>query len=307
MSILVNQDTRLLVHGMASREGAVYTERMLASGTHIVAGVTAGEGGTWLAGVPIFDTVREAIRATDANAALVCVPPSEAMDAILEAADAELPLIVCATAGIPVQDMVQIRSYLRYVAGAAIPTPLAEQGRAYEQPRQAVLIGPASPGVFSPGKSMVGAAPEGIFTPGSVGVLSRSGSLAYEVAGMLTQAGLGQSTVIGIGDGLIVGAGFVDILAMFEDDPLTEQVVLIGEIGGYGEEMAAGFVADRMTKPVVAFVVGHTAPAGRPMGHQGALIEGYAGTAQAKIEALERAGARVARTLDEIVQLLERG
>jgi succinyl-CoA synthetase alpha subunit len=307
MSILVNEDTRLLVHGIASREGAVYTERMLACDTHIVAGVTAGEGGTWAAGVPVFDTVREAVRATDANASLVCVSASEAMDAILESADAELPLIVCATASVPVQDMVQIRSYLRYVAGAALPSPLASQGRAYEQPRQAILIGPASPGVFSPGKCMVGAAPEGIFAPGSVGVLSRSGSLAYEATWLLTQAGLGQSTVLGIGDGLIVGAGFVDILAMFEDDPLTEQVVLIGEIGGYGEEIAASFVADRMTKPVVAFVVGHTAPAGRPMGHQGAIIEGYSGTAQAKIEALERAGARIAHTLDESIQLLKRG
>ena len=287
MSILVNHHTRLLVHGIATRTGSIYGERMLEQGTPVVAAVATGRGGTWFTGVPVFDTVNEAIRATDANAALISVRAHEAAEAILETVDAGIELIVCVTSNVPVWDMVQIKAYL--------------------QGRDVQLIGPGSPGIFVPGQCAIGAIAGHILLPGTVGVLSRSGSLAYEATWLLTQAGLGQSTVLGIGDGLIVGAGFVDILAMFEDDPLTEQVVLIGEIGGYGEEIAASFVADRMTKPVVAFVVGHTAPAGRPMGHQGAIIEGYSGTAQAKIEALERAGARIAHTLDESIQLLKRG
>lgn len=286
MSILVNSTTRLLVHGTATREGAIYTERMRAAGTPAVAAVSVGQGGTWFGGVPAFETVAEAVHATDANAALICVHAQDVADAILEAADAGIRLIVCTTSRVPVHDMIQIKAYL--------------------QGKEATLIGPGSPGVFAPGRCLVGAIAPHILQPGTVGVLSRSGSLAYEVTWMLTRAGFGQSTILGIGDGLIVGTGFAEVLAMFEDDPLTEQVVLLGEIGGQEEETCAAFVRDRMTKPVVAWVVGQTAPPGRRMGHQGAIIEGYSGRAQAKIEALAGAGARVARSLDEIPDLIEK-
>ena len=286
MSILVNGDTRLLVHGIATREGAIYVDRMRAAGTPAVAAVSAGQGGTWFGGVPAFETVAEAVHATNANASLICVHAQEVADAILEAVDAGIGLIVCATSRVPVHDMIQIKAYL--------------------QGKEATLIGPGSPGVFTPGRSLVGAIAAHILQPGTVGVLSRSGSLAYEVTWMLTRAGFGQSTILGIGDGLIVGTGFADVLAMFEDDPLTEQIVLLGEIGGQEEEACAAFVRDRMTKPVVAWVVGQTAPPGRRMGHQGAIIEGYLGRAQAKIDALAGAGARVARSLEEIPDLIEK-
>jgi succinyl-CoA synthetase alpha subunit len=286
VSILVSQNTRLLLHGIATTTGAIYARRMLDQATPVVAAVAVGQGGTWFSGVPVFDTVREARHATDANAALICVPAYETTEAILETADAGIKLVVCVTSHVPVSDMVQIKAYLRG--------------------RDVHLVGPGSPGVFAPGQCAVGAIAGHILLPGAVGVLSRSGSLAYEATGMLTQAGIGQSTILGIGDGLIVGTGFVDVLAMFEDDPMTEQVVLLGEIGGQEEELAAAFVRDRMSKPVVAFIVGQTAPPGRRMGHQGAIIEGYEGTAQAKVDALDRAGARIARTLDEIPALLEK-
>lgn len=287
MSILVNGTTRVLVHGATTREGEIYVERMLGGGTRAVAAVGIGQGGGWFSGVPVFETVVEAIHATDANAALVCVHPHDAAEAILETADAGIRLIVCATTRVPVRDMVQVEAYLRT--------------------RDVCLIGPGSPGVFTPGHCLMGAIAPDILRPGTVGVLSRSGSLAYEVTWLLTQAGFGQSTVLGIGDGLIVGTSFADVLAMFEDDPATEQVVLLGEIGGQEEEQSAAFVRDRMTKPVVAFVVGQTAPPGRRMGHQGAIIEGYSGLAQVKVDALHKAGARVARTLDEIPTLLQKG
>jgi succinyl-CoA synthetase alpha subunit len=286
MSILVNGDTRVLIHGIGTRAGSIYAEMMVACGTNLVSAVSVGQGGKWFAGVPAFETVREAIRATDANTALVAVHAEETAEAILEAADAGIGLVVCATSNVPVHDMIQVASYLRN--------------------NGVILIGPGSPGVFTPGQCVVGAIAPNIMRPGTVGVLSRSGSLAYEVTWQLTQAGFGQSTILGIGDGLIVGTSFVDILAMFEDDPATEQVVLLGEIGGQEEEMCAEFVRDRMTKAVVAFVVGQTAPPGRRMGHQGAIVEGYSGLAQVKIEALERAGARVARSVDEIPGLLGR-
>jgi succinyl-CoA synthetase alpha subunit len=287
VSILVNRSTRLLLHGIATETGSVYARRMLDQGTPIVAAVAIGQGGTWFAGVPIFDTVHEAIRATDANATLICVPAHQAAEAILETADAGIKLIVCVTSHVPVSDMVCVKAYFRG--------------------KDVHLIGPGCPGVFAPGQCCVGAIAGHILLPGTVGVLSRSGSLAYEVTGLLTQAEIGQSTILGIGDGLIVGTGFVEVLTMFEDDPMTEQVVLLGEIGGQEEELAATFVRDRMSKPIVAFIVGQTAPPGRRMGHQGAIIEGYQGTAQAKIDALGRAGARIARTLDEIPVLLRRG
>jgi succinyl-CoA synthetase alpha subunit len=286
MSVLVGASTRILVQGIASREGAIYASRMMAYGTHIVAGVSFGRGGTWFASVPVFDTVQEAVRATDADTALVCVPASEAAEAILEAADAGLALVICITASVPVHDLMLVRAYLRG--------------------RDTRLIGPGSPGVFAPGQCVAGIIPPHIVRPGSVGVVSRSGSLAYEVTWLLTQAGFGQSTILGIGGGTIVGTGFVDVLSMFEGDPMTQQVVLVGEIGGQQEEEAAAYVADRMTKPVVAFVTGQTAPAGRQMGHSGAIIEEFAGTAQHKIEALQVAGVRIARSPDEIPSLLER-
>jgi succinyl-CoA synthetase alpha subunit len=287
VSILVNHNTRLLVHGIATRTGSIYGERMLEQGTPVVAAVATGQGGTWFAGVPVFDTVNEAVRATDANTALISVRAHQAAEAILETVDAGIELIVCATSNVPVWDMVQIKAYLRG--------------------KDVHLIGPGSPGVFVPGQCAIGAIAGHILLPGTVGVLSRSGSLAYEVTGLLTQAGIGQSTIVGIGDGLIVSMGFEDVLAMYEDDPATEQVVLLGEIGGQEEELAAAFMRDHMSKPVVAFVVGQTAPPGRRMGHQGAIIEGYADTARVKIDALTKAGARIARILEEIPVLLEKG
>ncbi len=287
MSILVNDETRILVQGIAGRTGAFYTGRMMSYGTRIVAGVSPGQGGTWLADVPVFDTVREAVEATDANASLVYLPAGEVADGILEAVEAGIELVVCFTHEVPVRDMMTLRAYLDSIAGE----------------RPVHLIGPGSPGVFSPGRCQVGVAPEHIFKPGRVGVVSRSGSLAYEITWLLTQAGLGQSTVLGIGGGKIVGTGFVEILAMFEDDPVTDQVVLIGEIGGEEEERAAAF-AERMAKPVVAFIAGQTAPPGRRMGHEGAIIEQYGSTAQHKIEALERVGVRVAVSPEEIPRLL---
>jgi succinyl-CoA synthetase alpha subunit len=289
VSILINHDTRLLVHGTATYPCTIYAERMRAlcvdAHAQVVATVATGLGGTWSCGLPVFDAAKEAVRATDANAALVCVPPDQAADAILETADAGIRLIVCVTSRVPVWDVVQVKAYLR--------------------DKDVYLIGPGSPGFFVPGRCAIGAIAGHILSPGTVGVLSRSGSLAYEVTWLLTQAGFGQSAILGIGDGLIVGTGFVDILAMYEDDPTTDQVVLLGEIGGQEEEMAAAFVRDHMTKPVVAFVAGQTAPAGRRMGHPGAIIEGYADTAQSKIDALVSAGARVAQTLSEIPALLE--
>jgi succinyl-CoA synthetase alpha subunit len=286
VSILVNGDTRLIIYGISTHSGQVYSEKMLAQGTSVVAAVCPGRGGTWMGGVPVFDFVKEALHATNANAVLISVPAHEAAEAILESLDAEISLIVCATSKVPVRDMVEIKAYLH-------GKPLT-------------LVGPGSPGIFVPGQCAIGAIAEHIVHPGSVGVLSRSGSLAYEVTWLLTRAGFGQSTILGIGDGLIVGTGFVDVLAMFEDDPTTKQIVLLGEIGGQEEELAAEFIRDHLSKPVVALVVGQTAPAGRRMGHQGAIIEGYSGIAQIKIDALARAGARVAQSPEEIIDLLEK-
>jgi succinyl-CoA synthetase alpha subunit len=285
MSILVDHQTRLLVQGIAEPESQAYVEHMVAAGSPIVAGVTFGQGGTWHGSLPVFDTVKEAVQATDANATVVCGRGSEAPEAILEAADSGLGLIVCMPAEVPVHDMVQVKAHLR-------GTPIR-------------LIGPGSSGVCSPGKCNVGITPGYIVRPGPVGIVSRSGSLTYEVTWLLTQAGLGQSTILSIGGGMVVGSGLTDVLAMFEDDPTTEQVVLIGEIGGREEEMAARFVADRMSKPVVALVTGHTAPPGRQMGHAAAVIEEFSGTAQYKTEVLQRAGVRVARYADELPSLLK--
>ncbi|MGQ9584045.1 MAG: succinate--CoA ligase subunit alpha [Anaerolineae bacterium] len=284
MSILVNQDTRLVVQGITGREGRFHTLRMVEYGTKVVAGVTPGKGGEWFEGVPVFDTVREAVEATGANTSAIYVPARFATDAILEAADAGVGLIVCITEGIPVLDMVWVRAYL------------TEKG--------ARLIGPNCPGVITPGQAKVGIMPGHIHRPGSVGVVSRSGTLTYEVVYALTAKGLGQSTAVGIGGDPVLGTGFVEVLSLFEADPHTDQVVLIGEIGGNDEERAARFIASEMTKPVVAFVAGQTAPPGKRMGHAGAIISGGTGTAAEKVAAFQSAGVPVAQHPTQIADIL---
>ena len=284
MSILVDRNTRLLVQGITGREGRFHTRRMLEYGTKVVAGVTPGKGGDWVDGVPVFDTVKEAVEATGANTSIVYVPARFAPDAIYEAADGGIKLIVCITEGIPILDMIKVKAYL--------------------DQKGVRLIGPNCPGVITPGEAKVGIMPGHIHRPGNVGVVSRSGTLTYEVVHALTASGLGQSTCVGIGGDPIIGTGFVDVLAMFEEDPLTDKVVLIGEIGGTDEERAAEFIVGRMTKPVVAFVAGRTAPPGRRMGHAGAIIEGGTGTAAEKIAAFEAVGVKVARYPAEIPALL---
>jgi len=284
MSILVNKETRLLVQGITGREGEFHTRQMVEYGTNVVAGVTPGKGGGWVAGVPVFDTVREAVEATEANASILYVPARFAPDAILEAADAGIRVVVCITEGIPVLDMIKVRAHLERTATR--------------------LIGPNCPGVITPGEAKVGIMPGHIHTPGPIGVVSRSGTLTYEVVYALTAHGLGQSTAIGIGGDPIVGTDFIDILKLFEEDPQTEQVVLIGEIGGTDEQRAAEFIARYMTKPVTAFIAGQTAPPGKRMGHAGAIIEGGEGTAAEKIAAFEAVGVRVASHPEQIADLV---
>ncbi len=284
MSILVNRDTRLVVQGITGREGAFHTKQMIQYGTQVVAGVTPGKGGGWVEGVPIFDTVQEAVNARGANTSIIYVPARFTPDTILEAADAGIELIVCITEGIPVADMIRVRAYL--------------------DQKGARLLGPNCPGVITPGEAKVGIMPGHIHRPGPIGVVSRSGTLTYEVVYALSERGLGQSTAVGMGGDPIIGTTFVDVLEMFEDDPDTDQVVLIGEIGGNDEERAAQFIADRMTKPVTAFIAGRTAPPGKRMGHAGAIIEGGAGTAAEKIAAFEAVGVRVANHPAEIPDLV---
>ena len=286
MSILVDKTTRLVVQGITGREGEFHTRRMIEYGTNVVAGVTPGKGGGWVNGVPVFDTIKEAVAATGANTSVIFVPARFAPDAMYEAADGGISLIVCITEGIPILDMLKVRAYL--------------------DQKGVRLIGPNCPGVITPGKCKVGIMPAYIHTPGSVGVISRSGTLTYEVVNELTCRGLGQSTCVGIGGDPIIGSDFIDILTLFEEDPLTEQVVLIGEIGGSDEERAADFVATYVTRPVTAFVAGRTAPPGKRMGHAGAIISGGAGTAREKIEALEAVGVEVARHPAEIAELVAR-
>jgi len=280
MSILVDENTRVVVQGITGREGTFHTQQMKAYGTKIVAGVTPGKGGTIHEGVPVFDTVEKAVRETGANASVIYVPAAFAADAILEAADAGIALIVCITEGIPALDMVKVMAFLK--------------------DRPARLIGPNCPGVISPGKCKVGIMPGHIHREGSIGVVSRSGTLTYEAVWQLTQRGLGQSTCVGIGGDPIVGTSFVDVLRLFEQDAQTEAVVLIGEIGGTAEEEAAAFVRAHMTKPVIGFVAGQTAPPGRRMGHAGAIISGGQGTAAEKMRAMEAAGIHVVRSPAEI-------
>ncbi len=284
MSILVDKNTRLVVQGITGREGEFHTCLMLEYGTKVVAGVTPGKAGTEVAGVPVFNTVKEAVKATEANTSIVYVPARFAPDAVYEAADAGISLVVCITEGIPTQDMIKVKAHLD------------QQG--------VRLIGPNCPGVITPGEAKVGIMPGHIHQPGAVGVVSRSGTLTYEVVYDLTAHGLGQSTCVGIGGDPILGSDFIDILALFEEDDATEKVVLIGEIGGTDEERAADFIASKMTKPVVAFVAGRTAPPGKRLGHAGAIIEGGTGTAAEKIAALEEAGVKVARYPGEIPDLV---
>jgi succinyl-CoA synthetase alpha subunit len=285
MSILVGKDTRLVVQGITGREGAFHAQQMIDYGTQVVAGVTPGKGGEWAVGnTPVFDTVKEAVDATGANTSIIYVPARFAPDAIIEAADAGIELIVCITENIPVLDMVQVRAYID-----SLPTR---------------LIGPNCPGLITPGEAKVGIMPGHIHTPGTVGLVSRSGTLTYEVVYALTARGIGQSTAVGIGGDPIIGTKFIDVLQMFQDDPATEQVVMIGEIGGTDEQIAAEFIANNMTKPVVGFIAGQTAPPGRRMGHAGAIISGGEGTAAEKIAALKDAGASVARHPDEIASIV---
>ena len=284
MSILLDKSTRVLVQGITGREGHFHTEQMQAYGTQVVGGVTPGKGGTETLGLPVFDTVRAAVAETGATASCIFVPAAFAADSILEAADSDLELIVCITEGIPVQDMV----------GAVNALPeLAQQ-------RSPVLIGPNCPGLMTPGQAKMGIIPNNLATPGPVGIISRSGTLTYEAVFQLTHEQLGQSTCIGIGGDPIIGSSFSDLLALFESDPGTEGIVLIGEIGGTAEEEAAALVRARIRKPVVGFIAGRTAPAGRRMGHAGAIVAGGQGTAEGKIAAFRAAGIHVAESPAEI-------
>ena len=280
MSILVDKGTRLLVQGITGGEGSFHTQRCIEYGTKVVAGVTPGKGGNQILGVPVYNNVERAVAETEANASIIFVPPAFAADAIMEATDAGIPLIVCITEGIPVMDMVKVHSYLK--------------GKSTR------LIGPNCPGVISPGKCKVGIMVGEIHLPGNVGVVSRSGTLTYDVVAQLTSLGIGQSTCVGIGGDALPGSTFVDVLKLFNVDNDTKAVVLVGEIGGTFEQEAAEFIKGEMTKPVVAFVAGSTAPPGKRMGHAGAIITGIAGRASEKIKALSAAGAMIAPNPAEI-------
>jgi succinyl-CoA synthetase alpha subunit len=284
MAILVDKNTRLLIQGITGREGLFHTQQMIAYGTNVVGGVTPGKGGEWVEGKPVFDTVKEARESTGANVTIIYVPARFAPDSVYEAIDAGMELVVCITEGIPISEMMKVREYLD-----------ASNSR---------LIGPNCPGLLTPGQAKVGIMPGYIATPGNVGVVSKSGTLTYEVVNALTQKGIGQSTCVGIGGDPINGTDFIDVLQLFEDDPQTDKVVLIGEIGGDAEIKAAQFIRDKMTKPVVSFIAGKAAPPGRTMGHAGALIEGGKGTYQEKVEALLDAKVKVAQHPEQIPELL---
>lgn len=288
MSVLVNKSTRVLTQGITGSTGQFHTKACKDYGTQMVAGVTPGKGGTAFEGIPIFETVDRAVRDTGANASVIYVPPPFAADAILEAADANIPLIICITEGVPVRDMVKVK---RFLAG-----------------RSSLLLGPNCPGTITPGECKIGIMPGHIHQRGSIGVVSRSGTLTYEAVDQLTRLGMGQSTCVGIGGDPVHGLEFIDVLKMFNDDPLTEAVVMIGEIGGSAEEEAAAWVRANMKKPLVGFIAGQTAPPGKRMGHAGAIIAGGKGTARDKLSAMAEAGIRLApspatigRTMREVL------
>jgi succinyl-CoA synthetase alpha subunit len=284
MAILVDTDTRLVVQGLTGSEGRFHGLRNRSHGTEVVSGVTPGKGGQDVEGIPVFDTVVTAVRQTGANTAMVFVPAPFAADAIYEAIDAGVATIICITEGVPAHEMLRIHAYI--------------------QRRDVTLIGPNCPGALSPGKANVGIIPAEIFREGSVGLVSRSGTLTYQIGHELAQLGLGNSTIVGIGGDPVVGSSFIDVLARFEADSETEQVVVVGEIGGDEEEKAAAFIESEMSKPVVAYIAGFTAPPGKTMGHAGAIISGSAGTAQAKKDALEARGIRVGTTPTETAELV---
>jgi succinyl-CoA synthetase alpha subunit len=280
LSVLVDKNTRLIVQGITGKEGSFHTKQMIEYGTNVVGGVTPGKGGTTHEGVPVFNTVADAVKETGANASVIYVPPPFAADAIMEAADAGLPLVVCITEGIPALDMVKAKEYLSDKATR--------------------LIGPNCPGVISPGKCKIGIMPGHIHREGRVGVVSRSGTLTYEAVGQLTALGLGQSTAIGIGGDPIIGTTHTDALALFQQDDETDGIIMIGEIGGSAEEEAAAYAKQNVTKPIVAFIAGQTAPPGRRMGHAGAIIAGGKGTAAEKMRVLEEAGIQVVKSPADI-------
>jgi succinyl-CoA synthetase alpha subunit len=280
MSVLVDKNTRLIVQGFTGREGTFHTQQSIAYGTNVVGGVTPGKGGTKHLDLPVFDTVAQAVKETGANASVIFVPPPFAADAVMEAADAGVALVVCITEGIPALDMVKAWEYL--------------------QGRRTRLIGPNCPGIISPGKCKIGIMPASIHREGHVGVVSRSGTLTYEAVGQLTKLGIGQSTCIGIGGDPIIGTNFVDALTLFNEDPDTHAIIMIGEIGGNAEETAAAYVKAHVKKPVVGFVAGQTAPPGRRMGHAGAIIAGGSGKASDKIKAMEEAGITICSTPAEL-------
>jgi succinyl-CoA synthetase alpha subunit len=282
MSVLVNEQTRVVVQGLTGREGGFHAEQMIAHGTKVVAGVTPGKGGTLHLNVPVFDTVAEAVKVAHANVAAIFVPPPYAADAILEGIDAGLPLVVCITEGIPTLDMVRVAAALRA--------------------SKTTLIGPNCPGIISPGKCKIGIMPGQIHRPGHVGVVSRSGTLTYEAVDQLTRLGIGQSTCIGIGGDPIIGTTHLDAVRLFNEDPDTHAIVMIGEIGGNAEQQAAEFVGKHVKKPVVGFIAGQTAPPGRRMGHAGAIISGGAGTAEEKYEAMAAAGIHCVQSPADIGQ-----
>ncbi len=288
MGILADKNTRVVVQGITGREGMFHSERMLEYGTQVVGGVRPGKGGEWVLDgkVPVFDSVKVAVDATGADCSMIVVPQSAAPDAMLEAADSGVRLIVCLTEGIPIQDMMRVRAYLDF--------------------KGVQLIGPNCPGLLTPGETKIGIIPGDIAIPGSVGVVSRSGTLTYEVLAALKQVGLGATTCVGIGGDPVKGLNYIDVLQMFEDDPLTDQVVMIGEIGGSDEEKAAEFISQSMTKPVVSFIAGQSAPPGKRMGHAGAIVEGGEGSAADKIAALKKAGVQMADHPEQIPDLLRK-
>jgi succinyl-CoA synthetase alpha subunit len=284
MAIIVDRETRLVVQGLTGSEGRFHGLRNRNYGTNVVAGVTPGKGGQDVEGIPVFDTVAAAVAETQANTSLVFVPARFAVDAIYEAVDAGIGTVICITEHIPAHDLLRVYTYVR--------------------PIGVTLVGPNCPGVLSPGKANVGIIPAEIFSEGSVGLVSRSGTLTYQIGHELTQLGLGNTTIVGIGGDPVVGSSFVDVLEKFEADPETEYVVLVGEIGGNEEEKAAAFIAERMTKPVLAYIAGFSAPPGKTMGHAGAIISGSSGTAEAKKQALEAVGITVGTTPTEVAQLV---